>query len=95
MKPPPFLGVFKVWFPGWGGDDEPRYHESNGKRELCDMPFHPPHGGFCMSARFGPEGVAGVDRDGQVWALVEDRAIEGKLRQNRLRWVKFPVEVAE
>lgn len=107
MKPPKFIGVFPSQFPGWGRDEKPFFHHKTAvakdgsyvllkeqNEKPCDMAFHPPNGAPCMSCRFSPMGVAGIDAAGNCWVLVRDHAI---VDGNRfaLRWVKFIVEVAE
>lgn len=115
MKLPPLVGIFPSQFPGWGRDKEPVKHRTeihrvgpkgemlseSGPEVTCDMAFHPP-GGPCMSARYIPVGVSGIDHDGRCWVLVDDLALSGKAEDGswrtqaqRLRWVVFPTEVGE
>ena len=106
MKPPKFIGVFPSQFPGWGGDDKPVFHHktaqgADGKfvmlaethEKPCNMAFHSP-GGTCMSIRYSPVGVSGIDAAGNCWVLVHDFAGTGHAAEC-LRWVKFVAEVAE
>ena len=107
MKPPKFIGVFPSQFPGWGRDDAPVFHRKSARtaageyvelderqEKPCDMAFHPPNGGPCMSCRFNPMGVSGIDAAGNCWVLVRDYSVVSGDRF-ALRWVKFVVEVAE
>lgn len=108
MKRPKFIGIFPSQFPGWGSDVEPHFHhkmaqskdgefvylkEKNDKP--CDMAFHPPGGGSCMSVRYNPMGVSGIDAAGNCWVLVQDFALQDSSgdRKAKLRWVKFETEV--
>lgn len=109
MKPPPFVGLFPSQFPGWGRDDAPVKHrrrdsstnwEPTGDEYVCDMAFHPntQHGDYgpCMSVRYSPVGVSGIDRDGNCWVLARDFAYQdGGDGARGLVWVKFPVEAME
>lgn len=88
MKPPKFIGVFPSEFPGFGGPYP--QHEHDGR--LCTM-FKAAKG-FCVSNRFIPIGVSGIDTDGNCWVLVQDYAIDAQPAQT-LRWKVFDVEVAE
>lgn len=88
MKPPRFIGVFPSEFPGFGGP-YPKHTHSHGN---CDM-FQAAQG-YCVSDRFIPIGVSGIDSDGRCWVLVRDYAIEG-FGSGALRWKVFDIEVAE
>ena len=106
MKAPKFIGIFPSQFPGWGRDEQPVFHHKwaqtkdgnmvplkEREEKPCDMAFHPPGGAPCMSCRFSPMGVSGIDAAGNCWVLVRDLAIQDG--RNGLRWVKFVAEVAE
>jgi hypothetical protein len=90
VKPPPFIGIFESRFPAWGGNEPHKHGEDD-----CTM-YQSSALGYCISNRFIPQGVAGIDRDGQCWVLVDDYSIKAvKTPMERLRWMVFPVEVAE
>ena len=108
MKPPKFIGIFPAQFPGWGRDDAPVFHHKSAiskegeyvqlkdrEEKPCDMAFHSPNSGICMSCRYSPSGVAGIDAAGNCWVLARDYAIPGHGGGVGLVWVKFPVAVAE
>ncbi len=105
MRPPKFIGVFPSQFPGFGGDENPVFHHKQAwakdgeyvklkdlEEKACEMAFHPPSGP-CMSCRYSPVGVSGIDASGNCWLLVRDYAIAGHGGGVGLRWVKFVAEV--
>ena len=100
-----FIGVFPSQFPGWGKDEKPFRHKAQtfdaenrivetDSEYVCDM-FHPPGSPICFSFRYSPMGVAGIDVNGDCWVLARDMALPSTGGASGLRWVKFPVEVAE
>ena len=104
---PRFIGIFPSQFPGWGRDPEPVFHHKTAttkdgdwvqlkerKEKPCDMAFHPPGNSPCMSSRYIPMGVAGIDVNGDCWVLAQDRAVPYRGPGDGLVWVKFPVGVA-
>lgn len=106
-KRPKFIGLFPSQFPGWGRDEKPVFHHKQAQakdggyvvlkeqdEKPCDMAFHPPNGP-CVSFRYSPAGVAGIDASGNCWVLARDYAIPGYGGGIGLVWVKFPVEVSE
>lgn len=100
---PKFIGLFPSQFPGWGRDEKPVMHKSydqkagdyTGPEVACDMAFHQPGSSVCLSVRYNPVGVAGIDADGNCWVLARDFAIPGYGGGIGLVWVKFPVEAAK
>lgn len=107
MKPPKFTAVFAASFPGFGRDDKPFFHHKAAvakdgsyiqlkelQETACDMAFHPSGGGPCVSCRYNPMGVAGIDARGDCWLLVQDMAERRYGGGVALRWVKFEVPVA-
>lgn len=104
MKAPKFVGLFPSQFPGFGRDEAPVFHHKGAwakdgdyvqlkelQEKPCDMAFHPPSG-MCMSCRYSPVGVSGIDARGNCWVLVRDLALPGNGGGEGLRWVKFEVE---
>lgn len=107
MKPPKFLAVFAASFPGFGRDDSPVFHHKTAQAKdgsyvqlkeqheaACDMAFHPPGGAPCMSCRYIPMGVAGIDAQGNCWLLVRDLSVQTGPTDG-IRWTKFEAPVAE
>lgn len=51
--------------------------------------------GYCVTNRFIPVGVSGIDSDGRCWVLVNDYSIKAYNACETLRWKVFDAEVAE